>query len=202
MLRANPENPKTDPIIQELKTQCETLQKNIHSRLMSESNQKKLDELLKVNDLFNELQTLYKDVIAGKKIAPPPSRTPETKTTGEVDSDKKQDGTLTSPRHKKKKKKKKKRTSQTKAKPKPADAPAAKNAAPVDLLGLMDDTPAAPGGAPAPAPAAGDLLDSIFGDGKSTEAPAGPAPEVQKQKPVLSDFNDDAFMALARKRAE
>mmetsp|Transcript_19496 Transcript_19496/g.37617 ORF Transcript_19496/g.37617 Transcript_19496/m.37617 type:complete len:180 (+) Transcript_19496:191-730(+) len=179
MLRANPENPKTDPMIQELKTQCETLQKNIHSRLMSESNQKKLDELLKVNDLFNELQTLYKDVIAGKKIAPPPSRTPETKTTGEVDSDKKQDG--------------------TKAKPKPADAPAAKNAAPVDLLGLMDDTPAAPGGAPAPAPAAGDLLDSIFGDGKSTEAPAGPAPEVQKQK---SDFNDDAFMALARKRAE
>eukprot|EP00954_Amorphochlora_amoebiformis_P030457 1394711-Amorphochlora_amoeboformis.AAC.2 len=65
MLRAQPEDPGKDPIIQELKQQVTTCQTTIHSRLGRETNQLVMDELLKANDLCNKILKLYSDVLSG-----------------------------------------------------------------------------------------------------------------------------------------
>mmetsp|Transcript_12536 Transcript_12536/g.20095 ORF Transcript_12536/g.20095 Transcript_12536/m.20095 type:complete len:508 (+) Transcript_12536:149-1672(+) len=95
MLRAKPENPARNPMIQELKGQCENLQKQVQGRLGANNSPQIMDELLKVNDLFNNLTKLYRNVIAGKDIAPPPSREqqqqPKAKKEPEKKIEKKQD---------------------------------------------------------------------------------------------------------------
>eukprot|EP00467_Chlorarachnion_reptans_P008646 CAMPEP_0114496002 /NCGR_PEP_ID=MMETSP0109-20121206/5533_1 /TAXON_ID=29199 /ORGANISM="Chlorarachnion reptans, Strain CCCM449" /LENGTH=446 /DNA_ID=CAMNT_0001673237 /DNA_START=138 /DNA_END=1478 /DNA_ORIENTATION=- len=222
MLRAKPENPAKDPMIQELKGQCERLQSSVHGRVASVSSPQILSELLKVNDLFNELTQLYKDVLAGKDIAPPPLRSPvHAKVKEDVKTAKIQDT-----KSKKAEKKIEKENTQN---------PTPKNNQP-DLLNLFDPSTSEPGGTAVEGNVVQqpqrqgtfDLLNSVFGnEGANGQGPvqgtvqgtvtntttnvpdtldllsdlnsANAAPQPEKQN---SAFADDPFMALARKRRD
>ncbi|GAB5364555.1 hypothetical protein AAMO2058_000980300 [Amorphochlora amoebiformis] len=210
MLRAQPEDPGKDPIIQELKQQVTTCQTTIHSRLGRETNQLVMDELLKANDLCNKILKLYSDVLSGKPI-------PEEKKTKIV----KQEDTKKKTEKKTKKKKSEKKGKQAKAE-KSADLdkifqdsegettkekPATKTTVPIDFLASAFADESSQGeakgkdalSASEPAPARQgtfDLLEGVFGktDDNTT------APPVSARQ--TSAFEDDAFMALAKKRAE
>ena len=211
MIRANAGgSPATDPVVQELRTQTQALQKRIQQRLGTETNEQAMGELLEVNDMFNDLQTLYKAALSGAPL-------PEARrgAAGDAKSDAKAGPTATGDSKSSDKKAAAAATATPNATPTGKDAKASggkkeKAGGSLDILGLGMAT--APGGPVAAQPAApvvkkeasGDLLDSLFADSSRSSgaaaagAPAGGAPATQRQ---TSAFDDDIFMKMARKSA-
>jgi len=112
MLRAQPEEPAKDPIIQELKQQVEVSQRNVRGRLPRESNPLVMNQLLKANDMLNDIMQMYKDVLAGKPL---PEKKTESKKSVKKENTKSED--KKSGKEKKEGKKRKPKAEKKKEKP-------------------------------------------------------------------------------------